>query len=228
MRRLVLLVPVAQRVDVDLAPDRPSSAHSLDHRPIPVTGAQLRSCANGSTRHATIGVCRRGTLIPMAWIKIPPEHHPLFRAALPKDPRVETLQMFGGVAAKVNGHMFAGLFGRSTVVLLNNVDRTAALALDGADLFDPMGNGQLRSDKVMLPEDVFHEPAELRRCDRSCVRVRRDASQEGQGGCEEACRQAPRRQAPRRQAPRRQAPRRQEMTVIHGVCDRHSAKSVEA
>lgn len=43
----------------------------------------------------------------MAWIKVPPEHHPVFRAALPRDPRVETLQMFGGVAAKVNGHFFA-------------------------------------------------------------------------------------------------------------------------
>ena len=98
----------------------------------------------------------------MAWIKVPPEHHPLFRAALPKDPRVETLQMFGGIAAKVNGHLFAGLFGRSTMVLLGDADRTAALALDGAELFDPMGNGRVRSDKVMLPEDVFHEPAELR------------------------------------------------------------------
>jgi hypothetical protein len=99
----------------------------------------------------------------MAWIKVPPEHHPLFRAALPKDPRVETLQMFGGVAAKINGHLFAGLFGRSTMVLLSDADRTAALALDGAELFDPMGDGRVRSDKVMLPEDVFHEPAELRR-----------------------------------------------------------------
>jgi hypothetical protein len=87
----------------------------------------------------------------------------LFRAALPKDPRVETLQMFGGVAAKINGHLFAGLFGRSTMVLLSDADRTAALALDGAELFDPMGDGRVRSDKVMLPEDVFHEPAELRR-----------------------------------------------------------------
>ena len=42
----------------------------------------------------------------------PPEHHPLFVAALPKDPRVETMKMFGGLAAKVNGHIFAGLFGQ--------------------------------------------------------------------------------------------------------------------
>ena len=99
----------------------------------------------------------------MAWIKVPPDHHPLFRAALPTDARVETVQMFGGVAAKVNGHVFAGLFGRSTMLLLSDTDRATALALDGATLFDPMGNGQVRSDKVMLPEAMMHRPAELRR-----------------------------------------------------------------
>ena len=99
----------------------------------------------------------------MAWIKVPPENHPTFQAALPKDPRVETLQMFGGVAAKVNGHIFAGLFGRSTMVLLPEPDRAAALALEGAAPFDPMGNGRVRSDKVMLPESMMREPAELRR-----------------------------------------------------------------
>ncbi len=98
----------------------------------------------------------------MAWVKVPPEHHPIFHAALPKDPRVETLKMFGGVAAKVNGHLFAGLFGRSTMVLLGEADRAAALALDGATPFDPMGNGRVRSDKVMLPERMMAAPAELR------------------------------------------------------------------
>jgi TfoX/Sxy family transcriptional regulator of competence genes len=98
----------------------------------------------------------------MAWVKIPPAHHPLFVAALPKDPRVETMKMFGGVAAKVNGHIFAGLFGRSTMVFLSEKDRAAALALDGASPFDPMGNGAVRSDKVMLPESVMRDPAELR------------------------------------------------------------------
>ena len=98
----------------------------------------------------------------MAWVKVPPENHPLFHAALPEDPRVETMKMFGGVAAKVNGHVFAGLFGRSTMLLLPESERAEALALDGAGLFDPMGDGRARSDKVMLPEDVFHDPDELR------------------------------------------------------------------
>ena len=98
----------------------------------------------------------------MAWVKVPPENHPIFFAALPKDPRVETVRMFGGVAAKVNGHLFAGLFGRSTMVLLAESDRATALALKGAAPFDPMGDGRARSDKVMLPERMMSNPAELR------------------------------------------------------------------
>src|SRR5947207_11471267 len=99
----------------------------------------------------------------MAWVKVPPENHPLFHAALPKDPRVETTKMFGGVAAKVNGNLFAGLFGRSTMLALSDADRAAALALDGASMFDPMGDGRLRSDKVMLPERMMTNPTDLRR-----------------------------------------------------------------
>ena len=98
----------------------------------------------------------------MAWVKVPPENHPLFHAALPKDPRVETMKLFGGVAAKVNGNLFAGLFGRSTMLALPEPERAEALALDGASMFDPMGDGRLRSDKVMLPESMMRDPAALR------------------------------------------------------------------
>ena len=99
----------------------------------------------------------------MAWIKVPAEHHPIFRAALPKDPRVDTFPMFGGVAAKVNGNFFAGLFGRSSIIWLPENERGEALALEGAAFFDPMGDGRARSDKVMLPEAMMEEPDELRR-----------------------------------------------------------------
>src|SRR4051794_16833415 len=99
----------------------------------------------------------------MAWVKVPAENHPIFHNALPKDPRVETMKMFGGVAAKVNGHIFAGLFGRSTMVWLPEPDRGAALALEGAAPFDPMGDGRARSEKVMLPEAFMEDPAQLRR-----------------------------------------------------------------
>lgn len=99
----------------------------------------------------------------MAWVKVPPENHPRFLAALPDDPRVESRPMFGGIAARVNGHVFAGLFGRSTMLLLSDADKGEALALEGAGMFDPMGDGRRRSDKVMLPEAMMQEPALLRR-----------------------------------------------------------------
>jgi TfoX/Sxy family transcriptional regulator of competence genes len=99
----------------------------------------------------------------MAWVKVPPEHHPVFYAALPNDPRVETSKMFGGVAAKVNGHVFAGLFGRSVMIWLPESERAAALALAGATPFDPMGDGRARSEKIMLPELMMTKPVELRR-----------------------------------------------------------------
>jgi TfoX/Sxy family transcriptional regulator of competence genes len=98
----------------------------------------------------------------MAWVKIPKENHPLFHAALPRDPRVSTVNMFGGVAAKVNGQMFAGLFGRGAIVKLSAADQRSALALDGAAMFDPMGNGRVMRDTVLLPESVMEEPDDLR------------------------------------------------------------------
>ena len=98
----------------------------------------------------------------MAWVKVPPENHPVFLAALPEDPRIETVKMFGGVAAKVNGHIFAGLFARSIMLWLPEAERAEALALPGAAPFDPMGNGRA-SDKVMLPERMMSKPTELRR-----------------------------------------------------------------
>ena len=99
----------------------------------------------------------------MAWVKVPLENHPIFLAALPKDARVETQRMFGGVAAKVNGNVFAGLFGRSVMIWLPEQERAAALSLPGASPFDPMGDGRARSDKIMLPERMMSEPSELAR-----------------------------------------------------------------
>jgi TfoX/Sxy family transcriptional regulator of competence genes len=98
----------------------------------------------------------------MAWVKIPEENHPLFHAALPRDPRVSTVKMFGGVAAKANGQMFAGLFARSAIVKLSPADQQTALSLDGAAVFDPMGNGRVMRDTIVLPESVMDDHEELR------------------------------------------------------------------
>lgn len=98
----------------------------------------------------------------MPWVKIPAENHEPFLAALPKDPRVETMKMFGGIAARVNGNVFAGLFGLSTMIWLPEDERAEALALPGAGPFDPMGDGR-RSDKVMLPPAMMKDARALKR-----------------------------------------------------------------
>lgn len=98
----------------------------------------------------------------MAWVKIPAEHHPLFLAAVPKHPKVTTLKMFGGIAAKANGQMFAGLFARSFIVKLSDKDRDEAMQLDGAEPFDPMGNGRIMSNTILMPEETFGDDAELK------------------------------------------------------------------
>ena len=99
----------------------------------------------------------------MAWVKVPKEHHPIFRDALPPTPRSTVMPMFGGLAAMVNGNIACGLFGRSVMVRLSDVDRVAALALDGAALFDPMGRGARHGeDKVQLPDAVMDDRDELR------------------------------------------------------------------
>ena len=98
----------------------------------------------------------------MAWTKIPAENHPLFLEALPKDPRISTLKMFGGVAGMVNGNMFSGLFARSVMAKLSAADQQEALALDGSAPFDPMGNGRVMKDTILLAEEVMDDPQVLR------------------------------------------------------------------
>jgi TfoX/Sxy family transcriptional regulator of competence genes len=98
----------------------------------------------------------------MAWVKVPKENHSIFRTALPAQPRSTTIPMFGGLCATVNGNIACGLFGKSVMVRLGDA-RAAALALDGASAFDPMGRGARHGeDKVVLPESVLADRDELR------------------------------------------------------------------
>jgi TfoX/Sxy family transcriptional regulator of competence genes len=113
--------------------------------------------------HSGRGLCREARELGdhVAWVKIPKENHAVFYARLPKDPRIQTLQMFGAAAAKVNGHLFGGLFARSFMVKLGDADHADALALDGAEKFDPMGNGRVMSNSVLMPESLMDEPEEI-------------------------------------------------------------------
>lgn len=98
----------------------------------------------------------------MAWVKIPAENHPLFLDAVPADRRVTTVKMFGGICGMVNGNMFGGLFARSVIVRLSPEDQKRAMKLDGTQPFDPMGNGRVMTDTLLLPEDVMDDRQALR------------------------------------------------------------------
>lgn len=98
----------------------------------------------------------------MAWIKIPKEHHPIFLAALPRDPRSTTRPMFGSLCAMANGYMYGGLFAHGAFVRLDAAGGQEVLALDGGAPFDPMGRGGAMRDLYTLPDSVLDEPGELR------------------------------------------------------------------
>jgi TfoX/Sxy family transcriptional regulator of competence genes len=60
-----------------------------------------------------------------------------FRSVVPDAPGVEVKPMFGNLGAFVNGNMFAGLFGSSLGVKLDEEDRAALSAIEGAGPFGP-------------------------------------------------------------------------------------------
>ncbi len=60
-----------------------------------------------------------------------------FRRMMPDDPRVEVKPMFGNLGAFVNGNMFAGLFGSSIGVKLDDAGREELLAVPGSGPFGP-------------------------------------------------------------------------------------------
>ena len=100
-------------------------------------------------------------LRPMAWTKTPIENHELFRAALPRDPRIVQKKMFGCLVGMVHGRMYAATFGRSVFIRLAPADRAEALRLDGAEIWDPRGLGGER-ETIFFPETIMDERDELR------------------------------------------------------------------
>lgn len=100
--------------------------------------------------------------LPMAFPKISKETHGPFRAALPADPRVGTHSMFGGLAAMVNGNMFAGLWADGVVVRLSPVETRRALEVKGAGWFDPRGSGKPMLGMVFLPRELVADARALK------------------------------------------------------------------
>lgn len=97
----------------------------------------------------------------MPWVKIPKENHAVFEAALPLDDRITVKAMFGGLAAMLRGQMMGGLFGTSAIVRLSDADQAALIALGGKP-FDPMENGRVMSQTLVLPQGEFDDRDKLR------------------------------------------------------------------
>ena len=63
-----------------------------------------------------------------------------FRQLVPAAPGVEVKAMFGNLGAFVNGNMFAGLFGPSVGVRLDDAGRDELSAIAGAGPFGPVAH----------------------------------------------------------------------------------------
>lgn len=63
----------------------------------------------------------------------------------------EHSQMFGKPCFKVNGKAFVCFFQQEMVFKLTGKDHEDAIALDGAQLFDPSGKGRAMKEWVQVP-----------------------------------------------------------------------------
>ncbi len=64
---------------------------------------------------------------------------------------VSTGQMFGMPCLKINGKAFAGLYQGAMVFKLHGAAHAGALALSGAQIFDPSGRGRAMKEWVQVP-----------------------------------------------------------------------------
>jgi len=80
------------------------------------------------------------------WAKPDPADVERFYAALPDHPAAERKKMFGYPACFVNGHFFAGLYGKGMVIRLPGGIRDGFSELAGSPTFDPMGTGKGMKD----------------------------------------------------------------------------------
>src|SRR5262245_18459379 len=88
------------------------------------------------------------------WKKSPDELIKLFRAALPKDPRIEHRKMFGYPCAFVAGNLFTGLHQEDVIVRLGEDERRAAIVEEGAKIFEPIP-GRLMREYLVVPTGVL-------------------------------------------------------------------------
>lgn len=84
-----------------------------------------------------------------------------FGAALPESPLVLRRKMFGYPCAFVRGNFFAGLHEENVVLRLPGDLRASLPALAKGEAFDPMKNGRVMKDWVVVPKGVAASAAKL-------------------------------------------------------------------
>ena len=84
-----------------------------------------------------------------------------FRSLVPEHPSVEVKPMFGNLGAFVNGNMFAGLFGSSVGVRLDDVGRAELERLDGVGPYGP--EGRPMREYLGLPAQWRDDPVQAAR-----------------------------------------------------------------
>jgi TfoX/Sxy family transcriptional regulator of competence genes len=79
-----------------------------------------------------------------------------FQSLIPQYPGVEIKPMFGNLGAFVHGNMFAGLFGSSVGVRLDEAGQAELAGVDGSGPFGP--SGRPMGGYTSLPEAWRAEP----------------------------------------------------------------------
>jgi TfoX/Sxy family transcriptional regulator of competence genes len=97
----------------------------------------------------------------MARRKSPPDLIALFESVIPHKLGVVAKPMFGYPACSVNGHMFMGLHQEEMVLRLSEADRTAALAVEGSHVFEPVP-GKAMKEYVALGPSLLTNRDEVR------------------------------------------------------------------
>lgn len=76
-------------------------------------------------------------------------------------PGVQASAMFGMPTLKADGKAFAGIAGSGLVFKLSGESHATALAIDGAELFDPSGMGRPMKAWVVVPPEQADRWPEL-------------------------------------------------------------------
>jgi TfoX/Sxy family transcriptional regulator of competence genes len=95
----------------------------------------------------------------------------VYETVLPKDARITTRSMFGGLGSFVNGNMFAGALGDRMFVRLPDPDREALLREPGGGPFEPV-KGHAMAGYATIAKVWMKDPDRIREwMGRSLARV---------------------------------------------------------